>query len=79
MELTGRQFQLLENAVFLWLTVLPPVSDEVQGELVALLESLTENRSAPGIGNRAAGRAPASTRQESPPNDPVTSTPRVDV
>lgn len=45
MELTGRQLQLLENAVFLWLTVLPPVSDEVQKELVSLLESLTVKKS----------------------------------
>lgn len=60
MELTSRQFQLLENAVFLWLTVLPPVSDEVQGELVSLLESLTERRCSPG-GRQQEARGTAAT------------------
>ncbi len=41
MDLNERQIQLLENAVFLWLTVLPPVSSEVQKELGELLESLS--------------------------------------
>jgi uncharacterized protein YktB (UPF0637 family) len=46
MELTDRQLGLLENAVFLWLTILPPVSAEVQKELGELLNQLGRMRSA---------------------------------
>jgi uncharacterized protein YktB (UPF0637 family) len=40
MQLNERQIGLLENAVFLWLTILPPVSTEVQKELGELLKDL---------------------------------------
>ncbi|MBN2167717.1 MAG: hypothetical protein JW738_00615 [Actinobacteria bacterium] len=42
MDFSLRQLLLMENAVFLWLTVLPPVSEEVKGELNALLDQLSE-------------------------------------
>lgn len=50
MELTDRQLGLLENAVFLWLTILPPVSAEVQRELGELLNQLGRMRSASVVG-----------------------------
>jgi len=50
MELTDRQLGLLENAVFLWLTILPPVSDEVQRELGELLNQLSRMRSSTVVG-----------------------------
>lgn len=40
MHFNERQIGLLENAVFLWLTILPPVSTEVQKELGDLLKDL---------------------------------------
>ncbi|MBN1288577.1 MAG: hypothetical protein JXA49_02945 [Actinobacteria bacterium] len=42
MDFSLRQLLLIENAVFLWLTVLPPVSEEVKGELNTLLGQLSE-------------------------------------
>lgn len=50
MELTDRQLGLLENAVFLWLTILPPVSAEVQRELGELLNQLGRMRSSAVVG-----------------------------
>lgn len=49
MGLTDRQLGLLENAVFLWLTILPPVSAEVQKELGELLNQLGRMRSASAL------------------------------
>jgi uncharacterized protein YktB (UPF0637 family) len=45
MNLNNRQIGLLQNAVFLWLSVLPPVSEEVQNELSELLSTLCETQS----------------------------------
>ncbi len=46
MNLNGRQIGLLQNAVFLWLSVLPPVSEEVQNELSDLLSHLCDTQTA---------------------------------